>query len=166
MNEYTWQEWLWLCLFVMGAFYMVAHISYLLGRWFWPKILPTRYYISVGQGDELNLIDVWAYSLERAIIKAAAKDGYQYLIERINWTPMHWQMAWPQNLKWLTWQEWHYRREYHRYAQGDADELLAALIEIYGEPGRNCWALRRDLWLLCLRSAELEAKNPAPQETA
>lgn len=164
MSNYTWQEWAWLCLFAGGAFYMVGHLSYLFGRWFWPKVMPTRYTIPIGLGDEQNRVRVWAYSLERAIIKAAAKDGYQYIVERLGWTPMHWQMAWPQNLKWLTWQEWRHRREYRRYTPGDADELLVALIEIYGEPGRNCWANRRNLWLLCLRSAELEAKNPTGME--
>ncbi|WP_221800494.1 hypothetical protein [Oceanobacter mangrovi] len=156
--SYGWQEWVWLCLFVSGAFYMTIDVSRRITSWLLSRALPTRYIIPIGQGDEQNRVTVWAYTFERAVIKAAAKDAHQYVLDKLGWSlkPTPWISAWPQNLKWLLWGEWKARLEYRQYDQGETDELLAALIEIFDQPWRNHWANRRDLWLLCLRSAELE----------
>lgn len=160
-TDWTWEHWFWAYLLVGGAFYMITSISFRATRWLLHKTLPTRWHIPIGQGDEQNRVTVWAYSLERAIVKAAAKDGYQHIMERIGWTPMPRAQALSQNIQWLFYEEWKSWLEYRSYSHGETWELLAALIEIYGKPGRNCWANRRDLWLLCLRSAELEAEKPS-----
>ncbi|MBM94865.1 MAG: hypothetical protein CMI09_03305 [Oceanospirillaceae bacterium] len=136
-TDWTWEHWFWACLFVAGAFYMVTDLSYRFVRWFLRTVLPTRWHIPIGQGDDVT---VWAYSLERAIVKAAAKDGYQHIMERIGWTPMPRAQALSQNIQWLFYNEWKSRLEYRRYSHSDTWELLAALIEIYGAPERQCWA--------------------------
>jgi hypothetical protein len=159
-SDWTWEHWLWTCLFIGGAFYMLIDIGRRTAYWLFCKVLPTRYSIPIGQHEEQVYVTVWAYSLERAIIKAAAKDALEYTLAGIGWTPMPWAWALKLNIQWLVYEEWKSRLEYGRYSQGETWELLAALIEIYGKPGRSCWANRRDLWLLSLRYAELEAQKP------
>jgi hypothetical protein len=160
--SYDWQEWAWACLFAGGAFYMMIDIGRRISAWFFNLVLPTRYTIPIGQGDEQNRVTVWAWSLERAIVKAAAKDGYQYMLGRISWTPIPWLKAQRLNLVWLTGYGWDTRKNIQSQQQGGIDSLIMMLIE---QPC-NCWAYRRELWLLCLRSAELISGDRANEGLA
>jgi hypothetical protein len=164
MTDWTLEYWLWASLFVAGAFYMVIDISRRISGWVFSLVLPTRYTIQIGTGDEQNRVSVWAYSLRRAIIKAAAKDGYQYIMERIGWTPMPWPNALRLNLVWLAGYGWDAMKNIRSLQQGDIDSLIMMMVERCTDQPANCWANRRDLWLLCLRSAELGAKNPTGME--
>lgn len=159
MSNHDLEYWFWLCLFVSGAFYMVIDVSRRVTDWLLRRVLPARHVIIIEDGDKRNRVSVRAYSLDRAVIKAIAKYDYQYLLERLHWSPSPWRHAFAMNLKWLFRGEWLQRRKCREYDQGMVDAMAESAIEFYAYSYNNHWANRRGLYLLCLRAAELKADN-------